>query len=92
MYLLMNYSQIKNIYIIKLTYGDKNYDLKTLGDFNKFNPVFLHPEIHIFKNINNNFIFQDRFILEENLTASFLDKEIYLNKIYKIIKYCNLLI
>ena len=91
-YIFFNEKFLKNeyIYVIKLSYGEKNYDLKTLGNFNKFNPSFLHPEIDILKKKNNKFFLNDKIFFEENLTASFLDKEIYLKKIYKTLKYLNL--
>ena len=84
-----NFLKNKHIYVIKLCYGGKNYDLKRLGEFNNCTPFFLHPEISIFKNTDNNFILENNTVLEENLTASFLDKETYLNEIFKFIKDIN---
>ena len=79
--------------ILKLTYGEKQYDIRKLGVFNKFNPYFLHPEIEIYnrKIINIPFNFVDKTIFEDDLVSDFRDIG-YFNKILRTLKGCPLII
>ena len=76
------------LFILKLCYGEKNYDIKSVDNLNKFNPTYLHPEIIILLKKKYNYILYDKIILE---TANNLDKESYLNKINRSIKSLNIL-
>lgn len=83
-------NSIKNINCLQLVYGEKIYDVTQLGDFNKYNPVFLHPEILICEtNLSINVV--DKIIFEENLIADFKSVLFY-DKIKRSLKYCNLII
>lgn len=73
--------------ILKLAYGDKIEDIKKLGIYNKFKPSLLHPEIELLiKNENNIFVLKDKIVFEENLVGNFNDKEIYYDKLVRILK------
>ena len=85
-----NNDNIKHINCLHLVYGDKIYDVKQLGGFNKYNPVFLHPEIVICeKNLSINIV--DKIIFEEDLVADFKSAKFY-DKIKRSLKYCSLII
>lgn len=71
--------------LLNLTYGDKVYDITKLGNFDKYNPSFLHPEILLFQNSN----LIDKIIFEEDLVADFKNKSFY-DKIQRTLKGCNL--
>jgi len=82
-----------DINILVFRYGEKEYDVRKLGGFNKFNPVFLHPEICIYKRETPNsiLIFEDKFIFEEDIVTDFRDVS-YLNKISRTLKGCPLIL
>ena len=80
-----------NYNIIQLCYGEKDYDIRTIGGFNKFNPKFLHPEISTFEQKNNYYELVDKIIIEEDLTANFRNEKYY-KKILKTLKGCPLII
>ena len=83
-------NSVTKLNCLHLAYGDKIYDIKSLGDFNKYNPVFLHPEILIVEaNLSINIV--DKIIFEENLIADFKCVLFY-DKIKRSLKYCNLII
>lgn len=79
--------------IIMLNYGEKQYDVRKIFDFNKYNPSFIHPEILMFENIKekNDIKLIDRIIIEEDLFADFTGENFY-KKILRSLKGCNLLI
>ena len=89
----MNLIKKQNINVLKLVYGDKNYDIKKLGDFNKFNPSFLHPEISIFQKECDidNYKFVDKIIFEEDIVADFRCID-FLNKIKRTLYGCPLIL
>lgn len=92
---ISNHKEFNNIntifHTIQLKYGNHNYDLSTLGDFNKNDPIFLHLELDIYYKKNNIIDKIDTIIFEEDLISSFT-KEMYYNKIRRILQYCNLII
>jgi thioredoxin reductase len=85
-YVLDNFKYLNKIYLIQLNYGNKVYDLRELGGFDQLDPKFLHLQILIYENINNNFIQKDKVRFEEDLFADFTSKEDF-NNIYKILKH-----
>ena len=87
-----HFNDINTIFhTIQFKYGKKNYDLKTLGDFNKNDPLFLHLELEIYYKNNNNITKIDTIIFEEDLISNF-NKEMYYNKIRRSLQFCNLII
>ncbi len=92
-HVIKNITKNKDVNILKLTYGEKNYDLTKLGNFNKFNPSFLHPEIGLFhrENEKDEFNFVDKFILEEDIVADFRCID-FLNKIKRCLYGCPLIL
>ena len=92
-------NKVEKYNTLELVYGDKIYDIRELGNFNQYNPVFLHPEIVIYEqssmNANKNGILSydkiDKIIFEENLIADFKSVSFY-DKIKRSLKYCNLII
>jgi len=87
----LNLSKIKYVNYLTFEYGKEETIINNLGNFNKWEPGFLHPRIYMFKNDNNNFNLLDRVVFEENLIADFSSSEIYY-KIIQVIKMCNLII
>lgn len=88
---IIDWKDTDHLCILKLTYGlnEKENNFKKLGIYNKFNPTLLHPEIDILmKNDNNIFILKDKIIFEENIVGNFSDKEIYYDKLVRILKSC----
>jgi thioredoxin reductase len=85
-----NSNDIKYIHCLHLVYGEKIYDVKQLGGFNKYNPVFLHPEILVVeKNLSINIV--DKITFEEDLVADFKSAKFY-DKIKRSLKFCNLIV
>jgi len=77
--------------IVQLDYGEKQYDIRKISNFNKYNPTFIHPEILIVEKHNTDFKLNDKIIIEEDLFADFTNAK-YQDKIMRIIKGCNLII
>ena len=77
--------------IVQLDYGDKEYDIRKISNFNKYNPTFIHPEILIIEKDNDTTKLIDKIIIEEDLFADFSNKK-YKDKIMRTIKGCNLII
>jgi thioredoxin reductase len=73
--------------ILMLNYGPEIYDIRNIGDFNKKNPSFIHPEILLYENSKH----IDTIIIEEDLFADFSSDKYY-DKILRTLKSCNLLI
>ena len=77
---------------LQLNYGEKSYDLRKIGGFNKYNPMFIHPEIMTFeKNEIDHYELTDKIIVEEDLFADFSSNN-NLKKILKTLKGCPLII
>lgn len=77
--------------IVQLDYGEKQYDIRKISNFNKYNPAFIHPEILIVEKDNEKIKLNDKIIIEEDLFADFTNKK-YQDKIIRTIKGCNLII
>lgn len=77
-----------NMHFLMLKYGEQIYDIRKLGNFNKFNPSLLHPEIMVC-DVDCKFI--DKIIFDENFVADFSDAAFY-EKIRKSLKFCDLII
>ena len=84
---------INNKHFNSLTffYGEEETIIQKLGDFNKYNPKFLHPKIHMHLCENDCYQLIDVKTFEENLIADFSSLHTY-NKIYQTLKMCNLII
>lgn len=86
------FTEVKAFVTVKLTYGEKNYDLKTINAFNKNDPKFLHPEITIFeKDDSGSFKPIDKVIIEEDILSDFSDQKV-LKKILRTLKGCPLIL
>jgi thioredoxin reductase len=90
-YVFEKFNNLPYINILDLKYGEKVYDIREIGAFNKYNPIFLHPEINIFENENGKLVNKDRVIFEEDLFANFSSKE-HKDKILRILKGCPLIL
>lgn len=92
---IVNHKEFDNvntvIHTIQLKYGSHNYDLNTLGDFNKNDPVFLHLELDIYYKNKSNIDKIDTILFKEDLISNF-SEEMYYNKIRRSLQYCNLII
>ena len=86
-----NFLDNEYIHLLRLV-KKTNTKIDNIGTHDKFNPTFLHPEIHIMKRSTNKFILHDKIIFKENLFCDFSNKEIYLKKIYNTLKSCEMLI
>jgi thioredoxin reductase len=83
---------LSNFIALQLNYGEKQYDIRKIGGFNKYNPMFLHPEIMIFeKNNIDNYELIDKIMIEEDLFADFTSNN-HFKKILKTLKGCPLII
>ena len=93
LYVLEKYNHTTTKFcLIQLAYGEKMYDLRKIGSFDKYNPRFIHPEIIIFnKNDKNKFHMVDKIMLEEDLFSDFTSEEFY-DKILRTLKGCPLII
>ena len=78
---------------VKLTYGSKNYDLKTINSFNKNDPKFLHPEIITYEreNMFDGYKLIDTIIIEEDIISDFSSDKVF-KKILKTLKGCPLIL
>jgi len=75
-----------------LNYGEKQYDIRKIGGFNKYNPMFIHPEILTFeRNNKDDYELIDKIIIEEDLFADFTSNS-YFKKILKTLKGSPLII
>jgi len=77
---------------LQLNYGEKQYDIRKIGGFNKYNPMFIHPEILTFeRNNKDDYELIDKIIIEEDLFADFTSNN-YFKKILKTLKGSPLII
>ena len=90
-YALEKFNNLPHINILQLKYGEKVYDIREIGAFKKYNPIFLHPEIFIYKNEEGKIILKDKIIFEEDLFANFSSQEYY-DKILRTLKGCPLIL
>lgn len=88
-YVVNHLKHIEKLNVLLLKYGEKTYDLRKIGAFNKDQPMFLHPEILIINNNKQNFI-EDKVVLEEELFADFSSEE-YFDKIHRKLMSCYLI-
>jgi hypothetical protein len=78
--------------VLNLEYGEEEIFIHKLGNFDKWNPRFLHPKIYTYKwDDKNDMEIIDRITLEENLIADFSSNNYY-DKIYQTLKICNLIL
>jgi len=88
-YVKSHLNHIEKLNVLVLKYGEKNYDIRKIGSFNKDHPMFIHPEIFIINNRKTNFI-EDKIVIDEDLFADFSSEE-YFDKIYRSIMSCHLI-
>ena len=63
-YVLNKFNHLPYINMLDLKYGEKVYDIRVIGAFKKYNPIFLHPEINIFEHENGKLVHKDKIIFE----------------------------
>jgi len=90
-YVLNKFNHLPYINMLDLKYGEKVYDIRVIGAFKKYNPIFLHPEINIFEHENGKLVHKDKIIFEEDLFADFSSKE-HKDKILRTLKGCPLIL
>jgi thioredoxin reductase len=85
-------STVKYFNVLYLEYGKSPELINKLGDFDKYNPTFLHPKIYCYENHidrYDNYKLLDRITFEENLIADFKNPITY-HKIKQTLKISNL--
>jgi hypothetical protein len=82
---------IEYVNALYLEYGPEETMINRLGSFNKWNPTFLHPKIHLYKHNKPNLTPLDRVTFDEDLLAAFNNDNTY-NKLFRVIKMCNLVV
>jgi thioredoxin reductase len=90
-YVINQFANIPYVNVLQLNYGNKVYDIRQIGGFKKFDPIFLHPEIIILEHDNGKLDFKDKIILEEELFANFSSKE-HKDKLLRTLKGCPLIL
>jgi hypothetical protein len=90
-YVMNKFNNLPYINILELKYGEKVYDIREIGAFKKYNPIFLHPEINIYEHEKGKLIHKDKLIFEEDLFADFSSKE-HKDKFLRILKGCPLIL
>ena len=82
---------VNHFNLLFLEYGESPTLINKLGEFNKYNPAFLHPKIYCYKQKSGIYTLLDRITFEENIISDFkCESTIY--KIKQTLKMSNLIV
>lgn len=85
-------AEVQYVSLLSLEYGPQETDVNKLGHFNRWDPRFLHPRLHICRRgADGRLSVVDRVVLEEDLVADFRTQANY-QKLYQCLKMCRLVV